>query len=123
MRRFLRITALCAISSTLTLAMENASEASYDHRERPQAAVCAEDEPCWTWSTMGSLTRGVVVTSGTPRGIGVKMPRAILGKGGRRVTPCQFAFLAHEGRLSRKTKRLKGDRWAMAHGCDFRYYG
>ena len=28
---------------------------------------CQEDEPCWTWSTMGNKRRGIVTMWGTPK--------------------------------------------------------
>jgi len=65
------------------------------------AAVCHEDQPCWSWSTMGNHKRGVTVN-------GVR----------RVVGPCQFAKL-----VARKTvtyRPMRGDRWAINHGCEER---
>lgn len=69
--------------------------------------VCAEDEPCWTWSTMGNLSRGIVTTRGA---------RIV-------VDPPRFARLARAHRIDwHATPHLRGDAWARAHGTDGRYY-
>lgn len=85
------------------------------------ATRCAEDDPCWTWSTMGDLQRGVHVRN-TPRAIHIGTRRIGSPRQWRVVSPCEFAFLAHEGLLTSKTTPLKGDLFAERHGCDYRLY-
>ncbi len=66
------------------------------------AKFCAEDDPCWTWSTMGNLDRGVYVK----------------GRRFRVVTPCQFATLAELSLIDwKRTAHLRGDAYARANGC------
>lgn len=77
---------------------------------QPAAAAtrCAEDSPCWTWSTMGNLQRGVTV------------------KGGRYrvVDPCQFASLTQLSLIDwKRTPHLRGDRFARNNGCRDDLYG
>jgi hypothetical protein len=62
--------------------------------------LCAEDDPCWTWSRMGNRRRGVIVD------------------GRRRVVgPCGYAQLRVAGLLDAGNARLRGDAWALSHGC------
>lgn len=57
-------------------------------------AKCAEDAPCWTWSTMGNHSRGVVLTDG----------RRVV------VRPCRFAQLDRAHGIDwTRTSRLRGD--------------
>jgi hypothetical protein len=59
---------------------------------------CAEDAPCWAWSTMGNHLRGIVLDSGR---------RIVVG-------PCRFVRLDAGGRIDwTRTPRLKGD----GRGC------
>lgn len=62
---------------------------------------CVEDMPCWTWSTMGNHKRGVVSDAGR---------RVVVG-------PCRFTRMARRGTLDSSTPHLRGDRWALRHGC------
>lgn len=67
------------------------------------APTCMEDMPCWTWSTMGNHDRGVTLRNGT---------RVVVG-------PCAYARARHAHTIDMKrTPKLRGDAWAMAHGCD-----
>lgn len=73
-----------------------------------QRATCAEDAPCWTWSTMGNMQRGVFVHGRASRVI---------------VDPCGFAVRSFRGRIDwTRTPVLRGDGIARAHGCDPRYF-
>ena len=67
--------------------------------------VCHEDEPCWTWSKMGNLKRGVTIVkrdgSTAHRVVGV----------------CRFQRLARRGALDSSTPRLRGDRYALNVNC------
>ncbi len=64
---------------------------------------CLEDQPCWSWSTMGNLSRGVFVHG---------------RKSVRVVEPCRFAALDFHGKIDwTRTPRLKGDGFARKHGC------
>jgi hypothetical protein len=57
---------------------------------------------CWTWSRMGNRRRGIVTRWGTPLVVG----------------PCRFAKLRRAGRVDYpRFARMKGDAWAMQHGC------
>lgn len=69
------------------------------------APACQEDAPCWRWPTMGDHKRGVFIAQrhGTRHAV---------------VGPCRFARLAKSGRLDSTTPRLRGDGWAINHGCD-----
>lgn len=81
--------------------------AQADHL-RDVPANCQEDMPCWTWSKMGNMTRGVYLWSYGERAV---------------VDACYFAYLDHIGRINwRRTKRLKGDQFARANGCNPRLY-
>lgn len=61
---------------------------------------CEEDDPCWTWPTMGHHNRGVYV-------------RGQL----RVVNACTYRKLRVAGLLDARTERLRGDAWAVKHGC------
>jgi hypothetical protein len=65
------------------------------------AHVCAEDDACWTWPTMGNHKRGVVGFTGARRVVG----------------PCQYSRLVRYGLLSPRTPRLRGDYLAIRLGC------
>ena len=70
---------------------------------------CYEDEPCWSWPTMGNLQRGVFVKDRKRRVI---------------VNACQYAVLVELSLIDRKrTVRLRGDRFAINHGCDDILFG
>ena len=84
MRRF--ITALVACAMLFVTLGASAEGATPD---------CHEDEPCWVWSKIGNHKRGVTV-AGKLRVVG----------------PCQYAKLAHAGRLDKSTVTLRGDVWA-----------
>ena len=91
----------------LIAALACASSAIADPNPR-----CFEDEPCWRWSTMGDLQRGVVLN--TPKGEPKR--RAVLD-------PCEFGFYDHMGWIDwQRTPRLRGDAFARRHGCDPRYF-
>ena len=67
--------------------------------------VVFEDDPCWNWATMGNRKRGVVTVWGTPINVG----------------PCRFAKLRRAHRLTyAPIDHMRGDVWAMRHGCDAR---
>lgn len=59
-------------------------------------AHCQEDDPCWTWLTMGDLHRGVLV-DGRKRVVG----------------PCGFAHLVRAHRLDVDSPHLRGDYTAL----------
>lgn len=63
-------------------------------------ARCAEDSPCWTWSRMGIRQRGVIVNGAA-----------------RVVSPCTYRKLRVAGLIDARTEHLRGDAWAMKHGC------
>jgi hypothetical protein len=66
------------------------------------APRCQEDAPCWHWPTMGNHKRGIVTMNGTPLVVG----------------PCRFARMMRAGNIDyQPTDYLRGDRWAMRHGC------
>jgi hypothetical protein len=68
------------------------------------AARCAEDDPCFTWSKMGDRRRGVLdLASGR---------RVVVG-------PCTFRHMWMNGNadLSKSSERMRGDWWAIHHGC------
>lgn len=75
------------------------------------ASRCQEDQHCWNWATMGNHKRGVVTLHGTLLVVG----------------PCRFRRLHAEGEVVYTTvmdgktypqnQRLRGDAWALAHGC------
>jgi len=64
-------------------------------------ARCQEDQPCWTWSTMGNHHRGVILANG----------------GHVVVGPCQFSRLYRAGKFKLDGQRLKGDWSAINYGC------
>lgn len=65
---------------------------------------CHEDMRCWRWSTMGGLERGVYLAHHRARVV---------------VEPCGFAFADYSGAIDwTRTKPLRGDAYARAHGCD-----
>lgn len=64
---------------------------------------CMEDEPCWTWPTMGNLQRGVYTHGRAARVV---------------VSPCQYRILRTHGRIDHaRTPRLRGDTFALRNGC------
>jgi hypothetical protein len=68
-------------------------------------ARCAEDDPCWTWSRMGNRRRGVLDLSTGQRVV---------------VGPCTFRHMWLNGNadVSSASERMRGDWWAIHHGCD-----
>jgi hypothetical protein len=83
------------------------------------APHCHEDDPCFAWSTMGNLHRGVILKPGKTRAACVRM-------NGRYcvVDPCGFAWLDHSGRIDwSRTPRLRGDHTARRHGCNPALFG
>ena len=63
---------------------------------------CREDDPCWTWSTMGNRTRGIVTTDGARL----------------RVGPCRFRRLRQAHGIDwTRTPHLRGDYIAARTGC------
>lgn len=112
----LAIAALVLVAAVLALAFVPSAQASVPQApakgKTVVADVCYEDEPCWTWSTMGNLQRGVVLN--TPRG--ERKRRAILD-------PCGFAYYDHMGWIDwKRTPRLRGDGFARRNGCNPRLY-
>lgn len=105
------LTVAVAIVATLALIFTAATGTAV------ASVPCMEDAPCWTWSRMGNHQRGVVTTHGTPLVVG----------------PCRFARLyrAHVIRYSVTLDgvryplmdRLRGDAWALRHGCTPRTAG
>lgn len=64
------------------------------------SAPCAEDDQCWRWSSMGNHMRGVLI------------------RGERRpVSACTYRKLVLAGIVKRSDEPLRGDAWAIAHGC------
>lgn len=74
---------------------------------------CNEDQPCWVWSQMGNRKRGVGVAYHAKRGIRIK--HLVVG-------PCRYQLLALNNYLTSDTPRLKGDSYALNHGCDSHAY-
>lgn len=65
----------------------------------------AEDAPTWTWSRCGNHRRGVIdLRTGL---------RVVVG-------PCAFRrlWLHGDADLSRASERMRGDWYAIQHGCD-----
>lgn len=110
------IAAVVLITAILVLVLTSPSASA-----SPWRATCQEDDACWNWATMGDLQRGVHVRD-MPRAIHVGTRRVYSSRQWRVVSPCEFAYLAHEGLLTRKTARLRGDLFAERHGCDYGYY-
>ena len=76
--------------------------------EGSSAKSCQEDNPCWAWSKMGNLDRGIYIEGRKTRIV---------------VEPCEFAYLDFKGRIDwKRTKHLKGDSFARKHGCNPRLY-
>lgn len=116
-----RFLAALALTGLLLMIQATASIGLRFETNPPSQATAAitEDSPAFEWSTMGNMERGVVVKR---RAIHVgrqTMPNPLH----RVVNACEYAYLAHEGLLSRKTKHLRGDGIAMRHGCDYKYFG
>jgi hypothetical protein len=67
--------------------------------------ACMEDDPCWVWPKMGNRKRGVY---------------DLARKQYRVVTPCQFRMLWMNGDadLHKDSQRMRGDWYAIHHGCD-----
>jgi hypothetical protein len=61
---------------------------------------CAEDQPCFSWSTMGDHRRGVTIDGHT-----------------RVVGPCAFQRLVYERGIT--VRPLHGDGYALRYGCGF----
>jgi hypothetical protein len=81
--------------------------ASLASADAPQARTCQEDMPCWAWSTMGNLDRGVVTRHG----------RHVV------VDAARFCRLERAHRIDwRATPRLRGDFTARTRGCDGRLF-
>lgn len=88
---------LCAV---LALAADAASGAP-----SAPSVTCYEDQPCWHWPTMGNGMRGIVTLDGDPIVVGA----------------CRFArAMAGHTRAQRRIMGwgMRGDRWAMRHGCE-----
>jgi hypothetical protein len=67
------------------------------------AGSCAEDAPCWVWSTMGNHKRSVATRDGAWHVV---------------VGPCRFARLAHGDYIDwSRTPHLRGDWTARRIGC------
>ena len=63
---------------------------------------CLEDEPCWSWSTMGNHKRAVKTDGG----------RLLV------VGPCRFRRLDKAGLIDwARTGDMNGDSWARKNGC------
>lgn len=91
--------ALAGVSVMAAMPAASSGSVSAGYRT---ASACQEDAPCWTWSRMGNRQRGVVLRDGS---------RVVVG-------PCRYAWLVQGGRLDRtRTVLLRGDSWAIRHGC------
>lgn len=94
---------LAGMLACLTLACAASAYAA------PTRATCAEDDPCWSWSTMGNRTRGITSLNGTPLVVG----------------PCRYARMwrrAHALHMARLLgPALRGDAWARRYGCTPRH--
>ena len=84
------------ITAAASLAMLASSAPAVAHAPR---AACMEDAACWSWSTMGNRSRAVTTLRGQ---------RIIVG-------PCYFRRLAEADLI--RYKPLRGDYWAITHGC------
>jgi hypothetical protein len=103
--------AFAAIGIALALCMGLASLA---HASARPPVRCMEDQPCWQWSTMGNLDRGVYVRT---EDTGRPVRRIVV------VDPCTFAWLSFHGRIDwRRTRHLRGDGFARRYGCNPRRY-
>ena len=86
----LMVTCTMALGSTLA------------HAGTPTPAKCTEDMSCWSWSTMGNRSRGIVTMHGTPMVVG----------------PCRFKRLMNGGMIDYRTSDvMRGDRPAMRMRC------
>lgn len=86
----------------LALMFGSASALGEQFAAPASAAIrCHEDQACWSWSTMGNHKRGVVTMAGNRRIVG----------------PCQFERLVREHWIDLRGQRMKGDAWAIDHGC------
>lgn len=80
---------------------------------------CMEDQPCWSWSTMGNHKRGIYLSN--PRAIRSlferRRNRAVFTADKHRIVvgPCGYALLP--GYIRQANPRLRGDWWALRHGC------
>lgn len=84
---------------------------------------CNEDEACFTWATMGNLSRGVVVKHGVhiPRAWGVE--RTLWDRMTALVDAAAFCRMERRHMIDwTHTPRLKGDSVARVRGCDVRYF-
>lgn len=106
-------TAFAIILSVLAITLAATAVAEVFASPASAAVTCQEDEPCWSWSTMGNHHRGIVTLHGNRRVVG----------------PCAFQRLyrthhiAYSVRVGGKVyrnmlERMRGDAWALAHGCD-----
>ena len=77
---------------------------------------CFEDEPCFEWSTMGDLTRGVILKTAP------KDCRWRDGWSKRCFVVLDASEYCHARKANvidlKRTRPLKGDRIARDHGCD-----
>lgn len=85
------------------------------------ARSCAEDDPCFTWSTMGNLERGLYVKRGrsVPRAWG-----AYRAPWGAWIVDASVFCRMERARLIdwHRSPRLRGDSLAREHGCDARLF-
>ena len=70
-------------------------------RSVPASPVCMEDQPCWTWSTMGNRERGVFIVGRAHRVI---------------VNPCTFRRV-HARIDWTRTLPMRGDYVARTTRC------
>lgn len=100
---------LTAIALALGVCAPNQSDARQSERTAPHTATthrakrCMEDNPCWDWTKHGNRMRGVILKTGDREAMGM----------------CEF-WQAHErGDFDlADQKRLKGDSYALKHGCE-----
>jgi hypothetical protein len=114
----LRLSLIAALAATLIVGMATYAAPAM------AAPACEEDEPCFVWSKMGNLNRGVVVRKSERKRQDCERT---FKRGAIQVCvtdPCGFAYMWHRGIIDlKRTPRLRGDVWAMMHGCDLAYYG
>lgn len=92
----------CSASLIVAFALAGtlASSAVSHSRDRVE---CFEDQPCWTWSTMGNRKRGIVLAGSRRHKV---------------VGVCAFKRLDRRGRIDwHRTDRIRGDMSARRHKC------
>jgi hypothetical protein len=97
----LRTLALPALLATLALT----GCAQTDHPSH--ASRCMEDDPCWSWPTMGNRTRGAQFKAwdGSIRTLVLSTCEWRVGMKAHTIDPTLNA-------------PMRGDHWAAVHGCE-----